>query len=103
MGRKVNAGSDLEFIAPIKKGDGVEVASISRSDILDNVNKWSNTLVGYVMGNKSFFLHLKGCVSGLWKPNCFLDIFFQKKWFSSSLNLVLMMNVMSPAWGSLAF
>jgi len=75
MGRKVSAGSDLEFIAPIKKGDGIEVASISRSDILDHVNKWSNTLLGYIIENKPFFMYLKACVTRLWKLDCSLDIY----------------------------
>ena len=57
------------------------MASISRSDILDNVNKWSNTLVGYVMGNKPFFTHLKACVSRLWKPDCSLDIYSRENGF----------------------
>lgn len=40
-----------------------------------------NTLVGYVVGNKPFFLHLKSCVSRLWKPTCSLEIFSRKNGF----------------------
>jgi len=55
--------------------DGLAVAKINKSEILDNVNKWSNTLVGFVMGNKPFSMHLKAYVSLLWKPDCSLDIY----------------------------
>jgi len=33
-----------------------------------------NTLVGYVLGEKPNFFHLKACVTGLLKPSCSLDI-----------------------------
>ena len=49
-------------------------ARISRSEIVSNVNKWSNTLIGYVVGNKPFYMQLKGCVNHKWKPTCSLEI-----------------------------
>ena len=30
--------------------------------------------MGYVAGNKPFYMQLKACVSGLWKPTCSLEI-----------------------------
>jgi len=33
-----------------------------------------NTLVGYVLGDKPYYMHLKACVSKLWKPSYSLDI-----------------------------
>ena len=59
QGRQMNSDSALEFIEPIKKSDGEQYASILRSEIAENIMMWSNTLVGYVMGNKPFYLHLK--------------------------------------------
>ena len=35
---------------------------------------WKNTLVGYVLGNKPFYLHLKACVAKLWKPKCSMEV-----------------------------
>ena len=63
LGRKINEGCDLEFIDPVKGFDGTLVASIVQSEIHENVIKWSNTLVGYVLVNKPFFNHLKACVA----------------------------------------
>ena len=92
MGMKINSGSDLEFIEPIVGSDGKEVAVINRSEILETVNKWSYTLVGYVMGNKPFFMHLKTCVTRLWKQDCSLDIYSTENGFFF-LNLLLKLNV----------
>ena len=52
----MNEGCDLEYIAPSKSNDGSDVAIISNSEIQENVLKWSNTLVGYIIGNNHFIL-----------------------------------------------
>jgi len=39
MGRNISIGSDLEYIEPVRNLDGKEVATITRSKILHNVNK----------------------------------------------------------------
>ena len=57
--RKLNAGCELEYIKPIKGSNGRVYASISKTMIDDNVNRWANTLVGYVIGHKPFYIHLK--------------------------------------------
>ena len=36
--------------------DGQEYAVILKSEIEENIGKWTNTLVGYVMDNKPFFI-----------------------------------------------
>jgi len=37
--------------------EGNFFARIPRSEIVSIVNKWGNTLVGYVVGNKPFYMH----------------------------------------------
>lgn len=56
-------------------------ASIPISAIEDNVNKWGNTLVGYVMGNRPFYSHLKACVGRLWRTTCSLEIHSRENGF----------------------
>ena len=46
-----------------------------KSEIDSNAYKWENTLVGYVLGDKPFYMHLKACVHRMWRPSCSLDIF----------------------------
>ena len=48
--------------------------SIPKSEILTNIEKWKNTLVGYVLGDKPFYLHLKAYAGSLWRPKCSLEI-----------------------------
>ena len=62
-GRKINAGCELEFIEPGKSADGKDVAKILKPVIDENICKWSDTLVGYVIGAKHFFINMKsvGC------------------------------------------
>jgi len=52
----------LDYVAPTIT-EGKQYAQIPKSEILANVEKWKNTLVGYVLGNKPFYLHLKACVA----------------------------------------
>ncbi|XP_020250145.1 uncharacterized protein LOC109827551 [Asparagus officinalis] len=61
--------------------NGMQYATIPRSEILLNVEKWNNTLIGYVLGDKPFYSHLKGCVGRLWKVNCSLEIFSRENGF----------------------
>jgi len=51
----------LDFVEPIRNSEGKPVAQIPKSEILANVNKWRNTLAGYVLGDKPFYMHLKTC------------------------------------------
>jgi len=46
-----------------------------KSEIAENVERWNNTLIGYVMGVKKNFLHLKACVSRIWKPKRSFDVY----------------------------
>jgi hypothetical protein len=73
MGRQVNEDCILQFHAPLIDDKGI-YASIPKSAIDANVNKWCNTLVGYVMGDRPFYSQLKGCVGRLWRPTCSLEI-----------------------------
>jgi len=82
MERNISIESDVEYIEPIRSLDGKEVATITRFETLNNVNKWPNMLVVYVMGNKPFFVHLKACVSRLWKLDYLLTYSQEKMDFS---------------------
>jgi len=44
-------------------------------------------MVGYVLGDRPFYMHLKTCVGRLWKPTCSLDVHLRENgyFFSSSL------------------
>jgi len=82
--------------------DGTKVALINNSEIHENVIKWANTLVGYVIGNKPFFSHLKACVGRIWKSDCSLDVFSRENGFSSS-SLDLNLNVIGSHLEDLGF
>ena len=86
MGRKLDEGCKLDFVAPLSSDESF-FAQIKQSEIDDNINKWDNTLVGYVLGEKPYFFHLKACVMRLWKPTCPLDILTREMdIFSSDLD-----------------
>lgn len=74
LGRKIQHDCNLQYYPPSKDSNGNLYVSIPKSEIEVNVQKWSNTLVGYVLGDKPFYSHLKGCVGRLWKLNCSLEI-----------------------------
>jgi len=38
------------------------------------VQRWSNTLVGYVLDDRLVYNHLKACLMGLWHPTCSLEV-----------------------------
>ncbi|XP_020251080.1 uncharacterized protein LOC109828511 [Asparagus officinalis] len=81
MGREVNQNCSLQYFPPSVDSNGIQYASIPRSEILLNVDKWNNTLIGYVLGDKPFYSHLKGCVARLWKLSCSLDIYSRENGF----------------------
>ena len=56
----------LEFIEPACSPEGKLFAKIPKSEIKPNIEKWRNTLVGYVVGNKPFYMQLKACVTRIW-------------------------------------
>ena len=76
----------FEFIAPEKSLEGKMFWNIPKSEIFASVEKWQNTLVGYVAGNRPFYVHLKTCVSKTWKVLALLRftqervIFFLQIW-----------------------
>ena len=49
------------------KPDGSHFAKVKREELDLNIEKWSNTLVRYVLDDKPFYLHLKACVVCLWR------------------------------------
>ncbi|XP_020243286.1 uncharacterized protein LOC109821513 [Asparagus officinalis] len=81
MGREVNQNCSLEYFPPSIDSKGQLYATIPRSEILLNVDKWNNTLIGYVLGDKPFYSHLKGCVGRLWKLKCSLEIYSRENGF----------------------
>jgi len=54
MGRKLDYDCKLTYILPYLE--------IPQTEIEDKVTKWSNSMIGYVLGDKPFYSHLKGCV-----------------------------------------
>lgn len=50
-GRKLDDVCRLDFVAPERSLEGKIYAKIPRAEIIFNVNRWCNTLVGYVVGN----------------------------------------------------
>jgi len=58
MGRKLDEGCKLDFVAPLSSDESF-FAQIKQSEIDDNINKWDNTLVGYVLGEKPYFFSSK--------------------------------------------
>ena len=58
---------------------GKLVAQIPKFEIHPNVYKRKNTLVGYVLGDKPFYKHLKECVGRLCGEKgdkCLMEEFF---------------------------
>jgi len=49
----------LDYVKPICI-EGKEFADIPRWEIKTNIHRWSNTLVGYVLGDEPFYMALKG-------------------------------------------
>ena len=59
LGRNLTEDSKLSFIPPCVDDSGDCYAKIDRFEIDANIQKWDNTLVGYVLGDKPFYIHLK--------------------------------------------
>jgi len=74
LGRELDDACKLDFVPPLQTPEGKICAHISREEINHNVLRWNNTLVGYVLGNRPFYSHLKACVTRLWHPTCSLEI-----------------------------
>ena len=74
IGRRLDDACKLSFIQPTKTTDGDYTAKIGKAEVESNAHKWENTLIGYVLGDKPSYSHVKACVTRLWKPNCPLDI-----------------------------
>jgi len=84
----------LSFVKPVKISEGESITKISRSEFEENLERWSNILIGYVLGDKPFYLHLKACAGRIWKLTCSLEIHSRKNRFSFPLNLAPRMNVL---------
>lgn len=50
-------------------------------EINENVKRWENTLVAYVLRSKPFYSHLKACLSRMWKLAGNLEVFSKKNWY----------------------
>ena len=75
QGRKLEEDCKLNFAKPLSSSNGNIYTWTDKAEIDDNINRWDNTLVGYVLGEKSYYFHLKACVTRLWKPTCSLEIY----------------------------
>ncbi|XP_020272316.1 uncharacterized protein LOC109847499 [Asparagus officinalis] len=81
MVREISPNCALEYFPPSTDSKGMKYASIPRFEIMLNVEKWNSTLIGYVLGDKPFYSHLKGCVGRLWKLTCSLEIYSRENGF----------------------
>ena len=75
----------LSFVKPVKISEGESITKISRSEFEENLERWSNILIGYV---------LEACAGRIWKLTCSLEIHSRKNRFSFPLNLAPRMNVL---------
>ena len=80
LGRNLDEACKLNYIPLCAYASGNYYAKIDNSEIKANVQWWNNTLVGYVPGDKPFYIHLKACVTRLWKP-CSLEIHSRENGF----------------------
>jgi len=55
----------LNYVAPSKDSTCKPFVAVPRSDILPNIDKWKDTPVGYVLGDKLFYMHLKASAGRL--------------------------------------
>jgi len=74
LGRKLDDISKLNFVPLCKLADGDLIVKIDKSEVEINAQKWESTHIGYVLGDKTFYSHLKARVTRLWKPTCSLEI-----------------------------
>ena len=82
LGCRLDEDCKLQYFPPSRSVDGKVYAKISNSEIEQNVKRWSNTLAGFVLGERPFNNHLKACVTRLWWPTCFLEIHSRENVFS---------------------
>ena len=54
MGRKIEEDYQLDYVALSTDLTGKPFVSMPKFEIVENVEKWKNTLVGYVLGDKTF-------------------------------------------------
>lgn len=71
----------MNFVAPTVNEDGQACVEVSLGEIHENISCWNHTLVGYVLGLKPFYLHLKTCVTRLWRPTCLLEVHSRENGF----------------------
>ena len=64
LGRKLDDACKLAFVPPLQTAEGKVCAQIFKDEIDHNVLRWSNTLVGYVLGDGPFYNHLKHVLQG---------------------------------------
>lgn len=70
---KIDHHRKLSFFPPTKIGIRV-VAEIAETNLLQAEAQWSNTLVGYVLGKRSYFHHVQVFVNRVWNPKGKLDV-----------------------------
>ena len=69
--RSTKPSEELEFFPPKEEF----VAVFDADDEAASAAIWRNTLVGYVLGPKPFFHHLKAAVGRLWRPRGGVRVF----------------------------
>ena len=61
--RNLEEDSKLSYVPPCAHDSSELYAKIDRSEIEANVQNWDHALVGYVLKDKPFNIHLKACVT----------------------------------------
>jgi len=62
-GRILEYNCKLSYVKPSINSVGSIYAKINRSELDETIARWSNTLVGYVLGDKPYYMHLKASVT----------------------------------------
>ena len=74
MGRRLEETCTLEFFEPWRDKACQNFVHTDVPELNWMLKNGKNTLVGYVLGDKPFYLHLKACVGRLWKPTYSMEI-----------------------------
>lgn len=74
MGQSLDQDCSLHYVPP-KVVEGRSIVEISYSAITDAISQWSNTLIGYVVGQRPYYNHLKSTLMCMWAPSGKLEIY----------------------------
>ena len=57
--KNLEENCEMSFIQPCATSEGDLYAKIDKFEIEANIHRWDNTFVGYVLGDKLYYTHLK--------------------------------------------